>query len=120
MQLIGKRIWQQTGSPRFEGRRFLVVVILGASLKLVPLLLLSGTCTICHVTKSTLVGAISQNLLATKVLLLHCPEALFVKELLLSHLGLTHLHLTLVHNVSLLLGVHALEMVGLDTMRSQH
>ena len=54
------------------------------------------------------------------MLLLHGPHTLFIKELFLLHFCLAHLHLTLVHNFSRLLGIHALEVVGLDAMGSQH
>ena len=65
-------------------------------------------------------GAVSEHLLAAEVLLLHGPHALLIEELLLGHLGLTHLHLALVHDVSLLLGIHTLEVVGLDAVGGEH
>ena len=64
--------------------------------------------------------AIGKDLLTAQVLLLLSPHTLGILLLLLSHLCLSHLHLTLVHHGSLLLGVEALEMVWLDAMWGKH
>lgn len=107
-------------SPGLEGRRLLVVEILGARLHLIPLLLLSGPCAFCDFAKLAFVLAICQHLLSAEMFLLHGPHALLIRLLLLQNLRLAHLHFSLVHNRRFLLLVHAFEVIGLDTMVCKH
>ena len=63
---------------------------------------------------------IGKDLLAAQVLLLLGPETVSVLFVLLGHGGLADLHVALVHNGRCLLGIEALEVVWLDTVRCQH
>ena len=83
----------------------------------VSLLFLSSPSTIGNISELAFVLAIGEDLLAAQVLLLLSEQTFSISLLFTHHLGLTHLHLTLIHNSLLLLGVHALEVVGLDTVR---
>ena len=98
----------------------LVVEVGHARLELIPLLFLGGASASSHLSQLALVLAIGQNLLATQVLLLERPHALLVLLLLASHLGFLDLKLALVEDGLLLLLVHSLEVVGLDTVWRQH
>ena len=64
--------------------------------------------------------AIGKDLLAAQVLLLLSPEAVGILLVLAGHLGLTDLHVALVHDIGRLLCIKALEVVRLDAMRGQH
>ena len=83
----------------------------------VSLLFLSSPGTIGNISELAFVLTISEDLLAAQVLLLLSKQAFGICLMFTRHLSLTHLHLTLIHNSLLLLGVHALEVVGLDTVR---
>ena len=83
----------------------------------VSLLFLSRPCTIGNISELAFVLAVGEDLLAAQVLLLLSEQTFGISLLFTRHLGFTHLHLALIHNSLLLLGVHALEVVGLDTMR---
>ena len=83
----------------------------------VSLLFLSRPGAIGNISELAFVLAVGEDLLAAQVLLLLSEQTFGISLLFTRHLGLTHLHLTLIHNSLLLLGVHALEVVGLDTMR---
>ena len=107
-------------SSRLKSRRLLVVEVLCAGLELVSLLFLCRASAESNLTQAALMGAVSQNLLAAEVLLLHGPHTLLVLLLLAGHLSFSHLHLALIHDVSPLVSVHTLEMVGFDTMRCKH
>ena len=107
-------------SSRLKGRRLLVVEVLRAGLELVSLLFLCRASAVSNLTQTALVGAVSENLLAAKVLLLHGPHTLLVLLLLAGHLSFSHLHLALIHDIGPLFSVHTLEMVGFDTMRCKH
>ena len=63
---------------------------------------------------------IGENLLAAQSFLLKSPEAILLLLLFASHLGFTHLHLTLVHNCTFLFLAESLKVVGLDTVRGKH
>jgi len=109
-----------SGSFGLECRSLLIVKVLSSCLHLVSLLLLSGFGSLSHGSLCALVGTICQNLLAAQMLLLHGPHAVFVLGLFLRHLSFLHLALSFVHDLLTLLCVHALEMVGLDSVCAQH
>ena len=92
-------------------------MILNTSFEFISLLFLSSSSTIGDIPELAFVLTISKDLLAAQVLLLLSKQAFGICLLFTRHLGLTHLHLALIHNSLLLLSVHALEMVGLDAMR---
>ena len=92
-------------------------MIFNASFEFVSLLFLSSPSTIGNISELAFVLAVSKDLLAAQVLLLLSEQTFGICLLFTHHLGLTHLHLALIHNSLLLLGVHALEVVGLNTMR---
>ena len=92
-------------------------MIFNASFEFVSLLFLSSPSTIGNISELAFVLAIGEDLLAAQVLLLLSEQTFGICLLFTRHLGFTHLHLALIHNSLLLLSVHALEVVGLDTMR---
>ena len=92
-------------------------MIFNASFEFVSLLFLSGSSTIGNFSELAFVLAICEDLLAAQVLLLLSEQTVGICLLFTHHLGLTQLHLALIHNSLLLLSVHALEVVGLNTMR---
>ena len=112
-KLINCSLGCESGSP-------LIVVIFEVGLLVSFLLLLSGPCAVGDISQSTLVLAVGKNLLSAQVLLLLSPESLCVLLILLRHFSLTHLLWTLVHDCPRLLRVESLEVIGLDTVRSQH
>ena len=63
---------------------------------------------------------IGEDLLAAQVLLLLCPESVGVLFVLAGHLSLANLHVALVHHVSRLLSIEALEVVWFHAMWCQH
>ena len=83
----------------------------------VSLLFLSRPGAIGNISKLAFVLAVSKDLLAAQVLLLLSEQTFGISLLFTRHLSLTHLHLALIHNSSLLLSVHSLEVVRLNTMR---
>ena len=103
-----------------EGGRFLVVEVLCASFELVSLLLLGRTDALSDLSMLSLVLAVSKNLLAAEVLLLHGPEALLFLLRSLRHFCLFQLQVALEHNRVFLLLVESLEVVRFDTVRSKH
>lgn len=70
--------------------------------------------------EASLLGSISETLLASLVFELHCIHLLFVGLLLFHELSLLELHLLLQFNLILLCFSEALEVVRLDTMRREH
>ena len=95
-------------------------MVLYTRFEFISLLFLRGASAVCNIPQAALVLAIGKDLLTTKVLLLLGPHTLGIFLILFSHLCLSHLHVTLVHHGSRLLGVEALEMVWLDAMWRQH
>jgi hypothetical protein len=90
---------------------------------LLELILLNSVCFLGGLSYRSLLSlkiAIVNNLKTSHVLLLLGPQALLFFSLLLEKLLLDQLLVTLVHNSSLLLIVKALEVIGLDSVRSQH
>ena len=118
--MLGAKAVLRLDSPGLEGGCLLVVEILGASLHLIPLLLLSGPCAFCDFAQLAFVLAIGQHLLSAKVFLLHGPHTLLICLLLFQNLRLAHLHFSLKHNCSFLLLVHSLEVIRLDAMGCKH
>ena len=108
------------GSLGLECWRLLIVKVLCACLEFCILSLLSRASPRSNFSELTLVLAISQNLLSTKVLLLEGPQALGLLLLFLCHFSLTHLHLSLEHYLIFLLRCEALESVWLDTVICKH
>ena len=86
----------------------------------ISLLLLRSTSAVCNIPQATFVLTIGKDLLTAQVLLLLGPHTISILLILFSHLSLPHLHTTLVHHGSCLLGVETLEMVRLDAMWRQH
>lgn len=109
-----------TCSLGLEGRGLLVVRVGDARLEFISLLLLGGSRAVCNLSKFALVLAVGKHLLSAQAFLLKSPEALLILLLLFGHLSFLHLHLALVHNLRPLLHVHALEMVRLDAVGSEH
>ena len=92
-------------------------MIFNASFKLVSLLFLSRPSTIGNISELAFVLAVGEYLLAAQMLLLLGKQSFCISLLFTRHLSLTHLHLALIHNSFLLLSVHSLEVVRLNTMR---
>ena len=63
--------------------------------------------------------AVSKDLLSAQVLLLLSPETLGLFLLLFCHLCFSHLHRSFVHNGRFLALVHALEVIGLNSVSSE-
>lgn len=124
--MSGYLLLSSTSSPGLvsslglECGRLFVVEVLCASFELVPLLLLGRTGARSDVSELSLVLAVSKNLLAAEVLLLHGPEALLFFLCFLCHVCLFQLQVALEHHGVLLLLVESLEVVRFDTVRSEH
>jgi len=73
-----------------------------------------------HASLLSLEVAVVDDLKAAHVLLLKSPQALLLLALLLEKRLLNELLITLMKNGSLLLGIKALKVVGLDTVRGKH
>ena len=108
------------GSLGLECWCLLIVKVLCACLEFCILSLLSRASPRSILSELTLVLAIGQDLLSTKVLLLEGPQALSLFLLFLCHFSLTHLHLSLEHHLIFLLRCEALESVWLDTVVCKH
>jgi hypothetical protein len=73
-----------------------------------------------HCTLFALEVTVIDDLKTSMMLLLHSPETLFFLSLLLEERLLNNLLIALMKNGSLLFVIKTLEVVGLNTMRSQH
>ena len=95
-------------------------MIFDTCFELISLLLLRGASAVCHISQATLMLAVGKDLLTAQMLLLLGPHALSILLILTRHLSLANLHITLIHDVSRLLSIEALEVVRLDAVWRQH
>ena len=69
--------------------------------------------------QASLVGASGEYLLSSQMLLLHSPHLVLVLVLFFSHCCFFHLHVSLVHDLLPLLGIHTLKVVWFDSVGSK-